>query len=318
MFRINRIGYGTDWAEYHLIDLVSDIRVDILPSAGAILNGWWLKGMNVVDGYKDRDDFQQRVHQGFRSAKLLPFACRLNRATYTWKGNAYTLDKFMIKGSALHGIIYDMPFTVVAENQNTDSCNVTMQCNYQGDHPGYPFPFLVEVCYTLEKGGQLTIKTMVSNPVGAALEIPIVDGWHPYFKLGGKADSWWLKIASDQMMEYDQHLIPTGKYIDRKDLAGGMMINDLQLDNGFLMTEGVSPFCVLKNPVNGITLRFMKQLHYPILQLYIPDHRESIAIENLSGAPDAFNNGIGLSVLRPGETKLFSVTMVLDMESGTP
>ena len=46
--------------------------------------------------------------------------------------------------------------------------------------------------------------------------------------------------------------------------------------------------------------------NYPILQIYIPPHRTSIAIENLSGAPDNFNNGMGLLLLQPGEEKTFS------------
>jgi aldose 1-epimerase len=44
------------------------------------------------------------------------------------------------------------------------------------------------------------------------------------------------------------------------------------------------------------------------LQLYIPPSRRSIAIETLSGAPDAFNNGIGLILLDPGTSRQFSVT----------
>jgi galactose mutarotase-like enzyme len=40
---------------------------------------------------------------------------------------------------------------------------------------------------------------------------------------------------------------------------------------------------------------------YPILQIYIPPHRNSIAIENLSGAPDNFNNKMGLVI--PGEER---------------
>ena len=40
---------------------------------------------------------------------------------------------------------------------------------------------------------------------------------------------------------------------------------------------------------------------YPYLQLYTPDHRGSIAIENLSGAPNCFNNKMGLHILQPQE-----------------
>ena len=301
MFRINRIGTNTDWEKLELIDTGSDLRVVLVPGAGAILNELWVKGVNVVDGYKGRKDFNERVHSGFRSAKLSPFVCRLLDASYTWQGETYRLDKFMLGESSLHGILYDMNFDVIREKQGTENCSVSMRYQYDGKHPGYPFPFNCTVTYELEKDQKLNIKTHLSNPAGAKSAIPIVDGWHPYFKLGGKVNDWWLQIASDQMMEYDDKLIPTGNYLLNEYFSNGRTIGTMNLDNGFRLREGISPICILKNPGNGLSIQFLSQQNYPFLQLYIPGDRESIAIENLSGAPDAFNNGIGLSVLQPGD-----------------
>ena len=307
MFRINTYGEGSLWAVYQLEDTVQDIRVDIVPSAGGILNAWWVNGINVIDGYTDREDFVQRVHAGFRSAKLLPFVCRLNNATYRWQGQEYTLDKFLLNGSALHGIVYDQIFSVVAEKQDEFGCSVELEYQYAGEHPGYPFPFSCKVRYALREAGKLEITTWLTNAESASSAIPIVDGWHPYFTLGGKVDDWWLKIASDQMMEYDDALIPTGGYLRDSTFTDGALIGDTKLDNGFLLSGAAGPFCTLKNPDTGLAVTFLRQINYPFLQLYIPDHRKSIAIENLSGAPDAFNNGIGLTTLRPGEEKEFLV-----------
>jgi aldose 1-epimerase len=50
---------------------------------------------------------------------------------------------------------------------------------------------------------------------------------------------------------------------------------------------------------------------YPYLQLYTPPHRESIAIENLSAAPDAFNNGMGLINLEPGASATFKTAYTI-------
>jgi aldose 1-epimerase len=44
---------------------------------------------------------------------------------------------------------------------------------------------------------------------------------------------------------------------------------------------------------------------YPYLQVYTPPHRKSIAIENLSSAPDAFNNKMGLIALGPEDSQAF-------------
>jgi aldose 1-epimerase len=53
---------------------------------------------------------------------------------------------------------------------------------------------------------------------------------------------------------------------------------------------------------------------YPFIQLYIPDNRKTIAIENLSSAPDAFNNGIGLIHLEPKELKYFQTKFMVSDE----
>lgn len=309
MFRINRQGRGTDWEVFYLEDDDAKVSVGVVPAAGAILNEWRVNGTDIIDGYTGAADFTERVHMGFRSAKLLPFVCRLNNATYSWQGKEYRLDKFLLNGSALHGILYDVAFEVVTEKQGTENASLGMRYQYDGGHPGYPFPFNCTVTYTLQKGGCLTIGTHISNAPTALSSIPIVDGWHPYFRLGGKVDNWKLQIASDQMMEYDASLIPTGRYVQNDAFVEARTIGDIKLDNGFLLKEGITPICILQHPGNGLQLRFLSQQNYPYLQLYIPDSRESIAIENLSGAPDAFNNGIGLTVLEPGQKMDLSVTL---------
>jgi aldose 1-epimerase len=307
MFRINTYGGDTSWAVYQLEDMVQDMRIEVVPSAGGILNAWWVGGINIIEGYTDREDFAERVHAGFRSAKLLPFVCRLNNAAYRWQEQTYILDKFLLNGSALHGIVYDQVFAVVEAQQDKSGCSVELEYRYAGEHPGYPFPFTCKIRYALSADGKLEIATWLTNPDSAASALPIVDGWHPYFALGGEADHWLLKITTDQMMEYNDALIPTGRYLRDSTFTEGALIGDTKLDNGFLLSGTLGPFCKLKNLETGHTVTFLRQLNYPFLQLYIPDHRKSIAIENLSGAPDAFNNGIGLTVLQPGEQKAFLV-----------
>ena len=49
MFRINRIGEKTDWERFELEDTKKDIRVGIVPGAGAILNELWVKGINIIE-----------------------------------------------------------------------------------------------------------------------------------------------------------------------------------------------------------------------------------------------------------------------------
>lgn len=298
MFSIN-IGNKDGWRIVELIDRKTGTRAEIVPSAGAILNKFVVKGINVIDGYEGPADFAQRVHDGFRSAKLSPFVCRLNKSLYSWEGQSYQVKKFELNGSSLHGILYDAAFEMVSSMADNDRASVSLRYQYDGGTSGYPFPYNCTITYTLAAEGRFEIKTHISHSAEARTALPICDGWHPYFQLGGKADDWFLEICSDQMMEYNEELIPTGAYITNGTYYPGRIIGADKLDNGFLIRNGHSPFCTLRN--DKVKIEFLSQTNYPILQLYIPDHRESIAIENLSAAPDAFNNGIGLTALKPGE-----------------
>jgi aldose 1-epimerase len=300
------------WSVVTLEDEAVGVIAEIIPSAGGMLNGLYLntgKGiLNVIDGYSGPDDFKKRVHEGFRSAKLSPFVCRLNQSLYSWKGKTYKLDqKFVLNGSALHGILYDAPFDVVEKDSNEKLSSVTLRYQYDGQLDGYPFPYNCTIRYCLDDSGKLTIQTHLSNPAAAEQSIPLADGWHPYFQLGGKIDEAWLEIASDSMFEYDDQLIPTGRYLFNSDFYPGRILGDLKLDNGFKLKDNVSPLCTLKS--DQVCLEFISVKNYPFLQLYIPDHRNSIAIENLSAAPDAFNNGIGLTILEPGQKADFEVCL---------
>lgn len=301
------------WEKVELEDDRSGSLVEIIPGAGAIINSWTVlnseKPLNIIDGYTGREDFEKNVHNGFKSAKLSPFVCRLKDASFQWEGHLYSVRKFMLNADALHGLLYDASFAISEINSTADSCFVEMEYHYQGDFPGFPFKYQCRVRYTLQPGNRLTIETEIRNPFAEGISIPVTDGWHPYLALGGKVDGWWLQFSSNQMLEYDEKLIPTGKIIFNEDFREGRLIEDTRLDNGFLLEENASPFCILKNPVNQISIEFVSQRNYPYLQLYIPEHRKSIAIENLSSAPDAFNNGIGLTKLKPGEKKSFEVSL---------
>jgi len=77
------------------------------------------------------------------------------------------------------------------------------------------------------------------------------------------------------------------------------LLENIKLDNGYLLdTDEIEKAqCILEN--DKYILIVKPSDAYPYLQLYTPDHRKSIAIENLSGAPDCFNNKMGLHIMQP-------------------
>jgi aldose 1-epimerase len=307
------------WELVVLEDDRSGSYVEIIPEAGAILNGFGMitaagKTLNIIDGYKGMTDFRANMHKGFKSAKLSPFVCRLKNGAYSWEGKTYQVEKFMLHEDAMHGILYDAPFRVVSTAAYEEDCHVELSFDYRGDVSGYPFPYSCGIRYKLSEGNMLTISTTIKNPETSLAAIPMTDGWHPYFRLGGKVDDWWLQIAAEQMLEYDESLIPTGKLVGNTDFLEGRIIGDTKLDNGFLLFDHAATISVLKHPGKNISVELISGKNYPYLQVYIPEHRESIAIENLSSAPDAFNNGMGLIQLKAGEEISFEVTIRISAE----
>ncbi len=295
----------------------NNTQVHILPSYGALWHGWVLeKGgreVNLIDHYEDYNDLKTNLKDSFQSANLSPFACRIPEGKYTFKGKEYEFVNKFKDGNAIHGLLADQPFEEGTIEEGEKAVSATFKHAYRHEDAGYPFDYNCEVTYSLDQENRVTLRTKIKNV--SETEIPIVDGWHPYFKTGSKVDDCLLRFASKQEVEFDNKLIPTGKLLPYSTFTASRPISDIELDNSFVIDETASqPVCTLEDPRQGIKLHLNPSENYPILQLYIPPHRESIAIETLSGAPDAFNNGIGLILLSPGEEKIFSVTYEVELD----
>ena len=293
-----------------LKDEISGTRAEIIPSCGAILHAFTVnnKGeeMNVIDSYSSLSDFQKNVTSaGFKGCKLSPFVCRIKDGTYHFGENEYVIEKYYDGVNALHGELYDKSFEVISENASEENASVTMKYHYDKEDAGYPFTYDCVITWQLESDNVLRVKTECINKDEGL--IPMQDGWHPYFDLNAKIDTLMLEFQSMEMVEFDK-LIPTGKMIEYDDFNSIKTLGDVNFDHCFTLNlETCQPMCVLRNPEKNIQVEFHPTASYPYLQLYTPVHRNSIAIENISGAPDAFNNGMGFQTLEPGQSAIFDM-----------
>lgn len=307
-FQVHHV-HEKGWDQTLLKDAETGTYASIIPSAGGILNGFGTRlddrETEVIDGFRDPDDWQANKEKGFKSAKLSPFVCRIRDAVYDWQGQRYRLQKFSLNGAAIHGLIYNAPFSIIEEAAQHHFAEVELKYTYTGSDPGYPFAYDCYIKYRLEELNRLTIVTAIHNR--SKIPIPVADGWHPYFTLGKPIDNLQLQVRSLSMLEYDAALIPTSGLVPCADWLEPTLIGNTRLDNGYLLDFTMTqPLCTLSDPETGLGVEVYPDFSYPYLQLYTPDHRQSIAIENLSAAPDAFNNKIGLIVLDPDHTKTFT------------
>jgi aldose 1-epimerase len=298
--------------EVILKDDSTKTEVVILPACGAVLYSFTVlnngRAMNIIESYDSDADFAANAEsKGFRNIKMSPFACRVKNAQYRFNGANYTIQKFLLNGSAIHGLLYNEPFTVSNTWASEKTAGVSLYVDYKGTDAGYPFSFRCEVTYELQAGNALTLSTTVINK--DKNNIPLMDGWHPYFSFGGTVNELQLQFNSDNLVEFDDALVPTGKLIPYTDFNTAKQLGDTFFDNCFTLKKGsTGPACILKDEQQQLQLEIFPDNHYPYLQIYTPPHRKSIAIENISGAPDAFNNGMGLLLLQPETTAQFATT----------
>jgi aldose 1-epimerase len=308
-FSISRVTEN-DLSLVRLQDNATNTIISVLPGYGALLHSFEipLQGSqyNIIDNYSGKEDIQKNLELSYKSSKLSPFVCRIPGGKYELEGQEFEISKKFIDGSAIHGLLYNKPFKILSEFADDHKAALTLRYHYKEDDPGYPFNYVCEVRYTLHTLQRLQVETTILNLED--FDIPIADGWHPYFTLGGTVNDYELQFMSGTMLEFNDKLIPTGKYIAEPTFNSPSRLGTRQLDNCFMLQvqEGL-PCCVLRNPQNRLTLSFYTDTGYSYLQIYTPDHRKSIAIENLSGAPDCFNNGMGLMLLPPRRSETFHV-----------
>ncbi len=276
-------------------------------SFGALLNAFTVEGKNrkanIIDGFASLADAKKNITKTFKSAKLSPFVCRMQKGEYNFDGKTYAIDKFYLGSEAIHGLLFDAPFTIKDHGEDGNSAFAQLQYSYDNKEEGYPFLYSVVVTYTLKADNILSLQTRIIN--NSETDMPLNDGWHPYFQLGETINDLQVQLNTNTMVEFDNNLLPTGKFIPYRKFETPESFGDTFLDNCFVLKDTSSPACVLKDNKTGIQLSVTSDASYPYLQVYTPPHRKSIAIENLSSVPDSFNNGISLIIVKPGEQYSF-------------
>lgn len=281
---------------------------------GALLNSFCLqqndKVVNVVYAFKSVDDAKKNLTPMFQSAKLSPFVCRLHDGRYTFKNEKYHIEKYYLKQDAIHGLIFDKQFKIKEKGATETYAFVTLAYEYRLEDKGFPFVYNTEITYRLESNNRLSITTVVTNETSH--EMPVCDGWHPYFHLGNTIDTLDIQFRSTHKVVFDERLLPTGDYQPYTRFNTPQPLGDTQLDNCFVLDDDfLQPACILRDVAANMQLSIIPEKSYPYLQIYTPDNRRAIAIENLSSPPDAFNNAISLTVLAPGESRQFTTVYQL-------
>jgi aldose 1-epimerase len=270
---------------------------------GACLSKLVLSGSDIIKFPLREDD----PKKGYPSALLFPFPNRIKDGKYDYKGHTYQLpineEEY---GNAIHGLVAFERFTLKEKKQNSASFVYT----YDGNKPGYPFPYIFEIKYTLNKA-KLNLDIKIQN--NGEITMPYGFAWHPYFGFQGSSiGEMSLKVPLRYRIELDEKYVPTGeKEIERKTL---IPLKNTFLDNLYEIKK--------VGDIQELELRFKKKKvivsqktginDFNYFIAYTPPNRDCIALEPQTMATNGFNNGQGIMELKAGKIKKFNICVRIE------
>jgi len=301
MFVINKIPFG----EIHLLEirnLDTNEYVTILPELGGSLHQICLSGRAALHpllwAVKDAEELYSEGIAQYRGALLLPFVDRIEKGRYVFEGVVYNLPCNKAKSqNALHGFVNTKQFHVLEAETNDEQGSVTLYFEYNGSVTGFPFPFIVTVRYVLTST-EFGCYTFVQNK--GSQNMPVGVGWHPYFQVREDLSQYQLKIPANASFVIDEAYVNTGEAAPFYDAAKFLELEDNFFFSAYQLDQiNDSATTILRDKKTLIDIT-VTSTGFPFLQLYGVAGK-GLAIEPLTCVGNAFNNGIGLNVLAPGE-----------------
>ncbi len=302
MFVVKKDAFGPH-ERYVLLNHETQEYVSVIPSFGGHVNELILKknGLlhSIIDGANTIEELIANPY--YKSAKLIPFPNRIKDGKYVFKGRTNQLPvNHLAENHAIHGLLYNKPFLVKKVSNNNSLALLELEYLYNNELEGYPFRFLLRLEYSFSING-LKMNTTVINQGNS--EIPFADGWHPYFTFQETVDNLSLLIPGSRKIEVDNRMIPTGTKSETENYNKLLKIGDSLFDTTYQIENENISTTKLYSAKKNVNIHVWQETglnKYNYMQIYIPPDRSSVAIEPMTSAADAFNNGEGLIILKPG------------------
>jgi aldose 1-epimerase len=244
---------------------------------------------------------------------LAPWPNRIRDGRWSLDGVPQQLDLTEPdKGNALHGLLRTRPYRVAAREEHA----ITLEATIYPQH-GYPFLVDTSVRYELVRDG-VGVTHGFAN--GSAAPAPVAVGAHPFFRVGDvPVGELTLALAAETRFVTDDRLNPVGEVpVDDSDfdLRAGVVAAGLDLDTAFggvrHGADGIArhritaPDGRFTEVWQGLDFGFVQAFTphtYPRPTAADPDALgQAIAVEPMTAPPNAFNSGIGVRWLAPGES----------------
>jgi aldose 1-epimerase len=199
---------------------------------------------------------------------MVPWAGRIADGRLDWRGEQHELRR-TLGGHAIHGVAFDREWDVL----EAASTVAVLRCRL--GPAGWPFGGLADQRFALTPAG-----LSVTLEVEAERAMPVVVGWHPWFRTNGADPT--VRLAAHETLELDE-LIPTGRRVavnDRTDLRSAAGIEGRTLDDVY---PGVRAPAVIDWP--GLTLSIALDPLPATFVVYTPG--AAFCVEPQTGWPNA-------------------------------
>lgn len=277
----------------------------VVTEEGAGLRVFSVAGQEFLDTYN-----QDQPVDSSRGQVLVPFPNRIDMGTYVFNGMTEQLP--LNDGSnnnAIHGLTRWMNWNV----QRYEHDRVTLAIVLHAQD-GYPFVLSVQETYQVTPG-TLHVTTTATNIGSTAL--PYGVGHHPYLTVGSSViDSDTLRIPANSYFQTNSRLIPLPPPVSvagtQFDFRTPHAIGTTVMDTGFAdLIRDSDGYARVKFSAPGgkPSITVFADATHKYLQVYTGDtlspvsvRRRGLAVEPYTCAANAFNNGLGLIVLNPGQS----------------
>jgi aldose 1-epimerase len=290
MFQIAFIEHKETYFSHYVISNNTGTKAVIYPALGASLQQLYVNEKPIINNIIGTPEAPKLLNSSC-AAILFPFANRINKGQYKYQGTAYQLNcNETSRGHAMHGLVYRESFDLLDTRLDEEAATIRFVYEQDDQAAGFPFPFKIILTYTLKKEG-LSLEVSVEN-VGTT-SFPFSLGWHPYFYSKNLEEST-LSMKSNKQIQTDGTMIPTG--VEASDFPNPLLLNQKEFDTGFILESSEIHY---KTPEYDLRMNIEQDMSKPYVQLYIPNHRQSIAIEPMTAATDCYNNDWGTRELLP-------------------
>jgi aldose 1-epimerase len=278
---------------------VGDHRA-VVVEVGAGLRSYVVGDRAVVDGYE-----ADELSSSGRGQLLIPWPNRIEDGSYEFDNQRHQLPlDEPERQNAIHGLVRWSTWRIA--ERAPDSAALEHLLHPQ---PGYPFSLALRVEYTLSDDG-LTVRTEATNLGNETA--PYGSGAHPYLAIGGgRVDAAMLRVPAWTALEANERGIPAGSAPvegTELDFRAAREIGATKLDHAFTDLErGHDGLARVELTAGGLQSTLWADESYPYLMVFtgdsLPDGgRQSVAVEPMTCAPNAFRSGHGLIRLEPEQT----------------